>query len=321
MEMLNTSTFHPDYFLLMGIPGLEESHLLLSIPFSIMYVMDLIGNSILILVIERSETLHQPMYLFLVMLATCDILLSSTTVPKTLCIFWFNSHTISFNGCLVQIFFIHFKFGTESAILVSMAFDRYYAICQPLTYTSTLTGTFIRRIIFFALLRSFCIITPVVFLLYRLPYEGSNVIEHTYCEHMSMARLATADTLVNVVYGLIIAASATGMDLILFVISYVVIIRAVLRLRSSEARLKTFDTCTSHVSVIILFYIPAFFSFIIHRIGHKYISPRFHILLANLYVIVPPMMNPIIYGVKMREIRQRVVAMFCKVFIGDRHER
>ncbi|XP_073415844.1 olfactory receptor 52Z1P-like [Dendrobates tinctorius] len=319
--MLNISTFHPDYFLLMGIPGLEESHLLLSIPFCIMYAMDLIGNSILILVIGRNETLHQPMYLFLVMLATCDILLSSTTVPKTLCIFWFNSHAISFNGCLVQIFFIHFNFGTESAILVTMAYDRYYAICHPLTYSSSLTGSVIRKIIIFALLRSFCIITPFVFLLYRLPYEDSNVIEHTYCEHMSMARLATADILVNVVYGLIIAASATGVDLILIVVSYVVIIRAVLRLRSSEARLKAFNTCVSHVCVIVLFYIPAFFSFIIHRVGHKYISPGFHILLANLYIIVPPMLNPIIYGVKTREIRQRVVTMFCKVFIRDRCKR
>ncbi|XP_073525562.1 olfactory receptor 52Z1P-like [Phyllobates terribilis] len=319
--MLNISTFQVEYFLLMGIPGLEESHLLLSIPFCIMYVMDLIGNSILILVIGRNETLHQPMYLFLMMLATCDILLSSTTVPKTLCIFWFNSHTISFNGCLVQTFFIHFNFATESAILVSMAYDRYYAICHPLTYTSTITGSFIRKIIIFALLRSIFTITPFVFLLYRLPYEGSNVIEHTYCEHMSMARLATADILVNVVYGLIIATCDTVVDMILIVVSYVVIIRAVLRLQSSEARLKSFNTCTSHVCVIILFYIPAFFSFIIHRVGHKYISPRFHILLANLYVIVPPMMNPIIYGVKTREIRQRVVAMFCRVCIGDRQER
>ncbi|XP_077156025.1 olfactory receptor 52Z1P-like [Ranitomeya variabilis] len=320
MAMLNVSTFHPDYFLLTGIPGLEESHLLLSIPFCIMYAMDLLGNSILILVITRNETLHQPMYLFLVMLATCDILLSSTTVPKTLCIFWFNAHAITFNGCLVQTFFIHLNFVMESAILVTMAYDRYYAICHPLTYTSTLTGSFIRNIISLSLLRSVLTCTPFVFLLYRLPYEGSNVIEHTYCEHMSMAKLATADILVNVVYGLVIAASATGVDMILIVVSYVVIIRAVLRLRSTEARLKAFNTCVSHVCVIILFYFPAFFSFITHRVGHKYISLRFHILLANLYVNVPPMMNPIIYGVKTREIRQRVVAIFSLVHIGDREK-
>ncbi|XP_071988990.1 olfactory receptor 52D1-like [Engystomops pustulosus] len=304
--MSNTSTFHPDYFLLMGIPGLEQSHLLLSIPFCIMYIIALLGNSILILVIGTNETLQQPMYLFLMMLASCDLLLSSSTVPKTLCIFWFNCHKISFNGCLVQMFSIHFNFGTESAILVSMAYDRYQAICHPLTYTTTMTRSFIRMVVVVALFRSFCIIIPFVFLLYRLPYEGSNVIEHTYCEHMSMARLATADILVNVVYGLIIAALATGVDIILIVLSYISIIRAVVRLRSSDARLKAFNTCVSHVCVIVLFYIPAFFSFISHRVGHKYVPPWVHILVANLYVLFPPMMNPIIYGVKTREIRSRV---------------
>ncbi|XP_071988989.1 olfactory receptor 52Z1P-like [Engystomops pustulosus] len=308
--MSNTSTFHPDYFLLTGIPGLEQSHLLLSIPFCIMYVMDLFGNSILILVIGTNETLQQPMYLFLMMLASCDLLLSSSTVPKTLCIFWFNSHTISFNGCLVQMFFIHFNFVLESAILVSMAYDRYQAICYPLSYTITLTGTFIRKLVVFAFSRSFCFIIPLIFLLKRLPYEGSNVIEHTYCEHMSMGKLATADILVNVVFGLIIAASSSGVDLILIIISYVLIIRAVLRLRSSDARLKAFNTCVSHICVIVLFYIPAFFSFITHRVGHKYISAQFHILFANLYIIFPPMMNPIIYGVRTREIRQQVVNCF-----------
>ncbi|XP_075119364.1 olfactory receptor 52Z1P-like [Leptodactylus fuscus] len=296
----------------MGIPGLEALHLLISIPFCIMYLMSLVGNSILIFVIGTNKSLQQPMYLFLMMLASCDILLSSTTVPKTLCIFWFDSHAISFNGCLAQTFAIHFNFGTESAILVSMAYDRYRAICHPLTYTSTFTGSLIKKIVIVALIRSFCIISPFVYLLYRLPYEGNIVIEHTYCEHMSMARLATADILVNVVYGLIIASSASGVDLILIVISYVVIIRAVLRLKSSEARLKAFNTCVSHICVIILFYSPAFFSFIAHRVGHKYVPLKIHILVANLYVLFPPMMNPIIYGVKTREIRRRVVHIFCR---------
>ncbi|XP_056416218.1 olfactory receptor 52Z1P-like [Hyla sarda] len=310
--MLNTTALHPDYFLLMGVPGLEESHLLLSIPFSIMYILALTGNSMLIFIIGTHETLQQPMYLFLMMLAACDLLLSSTTVPKTLCIFWFNSYTISFTGCIAQTFSIHFNFAMESAILVSMAYDRYYAICHPLLYITTLTGSFIRKMVILALLRNICMITPFVFLLHRLPYEGSIVIEHTYCEHMSMARLATDDILVNVVYGLVIATCSTGVDLILIIISYVVIVRTVLTLRSSDARVKAFNTCVSHVCVITLFYIPAFFSFIAHRVGHKNISAQFHILFANLYVIVPPMMNPIIYGVKTREIRQRVVSTFCR---------
>ncbi|XP_063301497.1 olfactory receptor 52B2-like [Pelobates fuscus] len=312
MEILNTSNFHPEYFILKGIPGLESYHFLLSIPFCSMYILALLGNSIFLLVITTNESLHQPMYIFLVLLAFTDILLCSSTVPKTLSIFWFNSHEISFNGCVVQTFFIHFLFCLESAILLMMAYDRYIAICYPLSYTTKMTNAFIKRITVIYLTRSFCMITPFAFLLIRLPYQQSIIIEHSYCEHMAMARLATADILVNIVYGLTIAFFSSFIDLSLIGISYCVIARAVLRLPSTEARFKAFNTCVSHICVIFMFYVPAFFSFIVHRVGHKLISLQVHILLANLYVLVPPMMNPIIYGVKTKEIRQVVFQMFIQ---------
>ncbi|KAM9319655.1 olfactory receptor 52Z1P-like [Gastrophryne carolinensis] len=310
--MLNATSFHPDYFLLMGIPGLRGSHFLIAIPFCIMYLISLLGNGILIVVIAGNETLHQPMYMFLMMLAVSDILLSSSAVPKTLEIFWFSAHAISFQACLIQVFFIHFYFGTDSAILLAMAYDRYCAICRPLTYFTDLDSSFIWKAAMFALLRSVFLVTPFVFLLNRLPFRQSNVIEHTYCEHMSVATLATEDITVNVVYGLVIAACATGIDITLIFVSYIMIISAVLRLPSSEARFKAFNTCVSHVCVIVLFYTPAFFSFIAHRVGHKYISLQVHILLANLYVLIPPMMNPIIYGMRTKEIRQRVLTLLCR---------
>ncbi|KAM9319646.1 olfactory receptor 52Z1P-like, partial [Gastrophryne carolinensis] len=315
-EIFHSTSFHPDHFFLIGIPGLEESHLLISIPFSIMYILSLVGNSTLVVIISTNESLHQPMYIFLMTLAVSDVFLSSTTVPKTLGIFWFNSHDISFSTCLMQVFFIHFSFMTESAILVAMAYDRYSAICHPLTYSSSLTLSFIWKIAAVALIRSLCGNAPFSFLLHRLPFQQSIVIEHTYCEHMSVAKLATANINVNIVYGLIIAASTAGIDMILIIVSYTVIISAVVRLPSSEARFKAFNTCVSHVCVIVLFYVPAFFSFIAHRVGHKHISLQFHIIFANLYVLVPPMMNPIIYGVKTKEIRQRAFNKFSRRLFG-----
>ncbi|XP_040278618.1 olfactory receptor 52D1-like isoform X1 [Bufo bufo] len=290
----------------MGIPGLEHYHLQLSILFFIMYVLSLIGNSILFLVIAITESLQQPMYLFLMMLSVGDILLSSSTVPKTLSIFWFGSNLISFNGCLMQIFFIHFICMTESAILLAMAYDRYIAICHSLTYVTRLTTGFIRAVMVISVARSVVIIIPVILLLRRLPYQKSIVIEHTYCEHMAMARLATANIMVNIIYGVVIIVCTSVIDLLLIGMSYVAIIQAVLKLSSSAARHKTFSTCVSHICVIILLYVPAFFSFITHRIPHNHIPAYVHILVANLYVLVPPMMNPIIYGVRTKEIRQRV---------------
>ncbi|XP_068121789.1 olfactory receptor 52Z1P-like [Hyperolius riggenbachi] len=315
-DMFNFTHFHPEYFLLMGIPGLEDSHLLFSIPFSIMYFLSLLGNFIMILVISTNKSLHQPMYIFLMMLSITDVFFSSATVPKTLSIYWFGSHKISFIGCLTQVFFIHFNFGVESGILLTMAYDRYYAICHPLTYSTSITSSFIQKATILSIIRSFCTIASVVLLVNRLPFQQSNIIGHTYCEHMSVARLATADIMVNVVYGMVIVICLSGFDMILIIVSYTIIASAVLRLRSTEARSKAFNTCISHICVIILFYIPAFFSFIAHRIGHKHISQQFHIIFANLYVVVPPLMNPIIYGVRTKEIRQQTSAMFKRLKNG-----
>ncbi|XP_075053711.1 olfactory receptor 52B2-like [Mixophyes fleayi] len=310
--MSNLTSFHPDYFLLMGIPGLEDSHLLLSIPFCIMYVTAMFGNSVLLSVIAANKNLHQPMYIFLAMLTVSDLLLCSSTVPKTLSIFWFNSHKILFDCCLVQIFSIHFLFVIESSILLTMAYDRYVAICSPLTYPIIMTNAFIYRTVILAFTRAFSIILPLILLLNRLPYQQSNKIPHTYCEHIAMARMATADIIVNNIYGLVAAFSSTGVDMILIAVSYSVIIRAVLRLPSAGGRFKAFSTSISHICVILIFYIPAFFSFIAQRVGQGKIPPTVHILLANLYVLVPPMMNSIIYGMRTREIRQRLVSMMFK---------
>ncbi|KAM4697272.1 olfactory receptor 52D1-like [Discoglossus pictus] len=304
--MMNVTSFQPEYFFLMGIPGLEHFHHVISIPFSFMYILALFGNFLLMFIIVTNEHLHQPMYIFLMVLAVTDVFLCSTTVPKTLIIFWSNSHEISFSGCLTQVFFIHSLYGVESAVLLMMAYDQFSAICYPLTYATKLTLSFIRKSVFAAIFRSFAILFPVVLLLKRLPYQRSNVIAHTYCENMAVARLATADILINMVFGLVLAIISSGTDLVMIVVSYVIIVKAVLRLPSSEARVKTFNTCRSHICVIFMFYIPAFFSFIAHRVSHGTIPQSSHILLANLYVLVPPTMNPIIYGMKTKEIRQKL---------------
>ncbi|XP_026517299.1 olfactory receptor 52B2-like, partial [Terrapene carolina triunguis] len=245
-------------------------------------------------------------------LSQLDVLLSTTTLPKTLSIFWFNAREIAFSACFTQMFFIHFIFIMQSAILLAMAFERYVAICDPLRYTTILTHSKIGKIAAAAVIRGVCLVASLIFFLKRLPYCGPNVIYHTFCEHMGIAQLACADITLNIWYGLTVALVTTGLDAVFIIVSYILILQAVFRLPSKDARLKALGTCSSHICVILMFYIPAFFSIFAYCFGGANIPHYIHVLLANLFVIVPPMLNPIVYGVRTRQIREQVIQELCK---------
>ncbi|XP_043848360.1 olfactory receptor 52B4-like isoform X2 [Dromiciops gliroides] len=301
----HTSTSHT-VFILVGIPGLEAHHVWISIPFCFSYLVALLGNSLLIFIIINERSLHEPMYLFLSMLAGTDLVLSTTALPKALAIFWFQAGEISLDGCVTQIFFIHSTFIAESGILLAMAFDRYVAICDPLRYATVLSHRIIGYVGLAVIVRSFCVILPDVFLVKRLPFCRSRVLPHTYCEHMAVAKFACADIRVNVWYGLSVLLSTVVLDALFIAISYILILQAVFRLPSQGARRKALGTCGSHLGVISMFYLPGIFTIITQRFG-RHVPLHTHILLANVCMLAPPMLNPIIYGVKTKQIRDRVV--------------
>ncbi|XP_075790852.1 olfactory receptor 52R1-like [Pelodiscus sinensis] len=308
MASVNGS-LRPTSFLLVGIPGLEATQHWVAIPLCCMYIVALLGNCVVLFVIRADPSLHEPMYLFLAMLAVTDLVLCTSTVPNMLGIFWLGSGEIGFHACLAQMFFIHSSSLVESDILVAMALDRYVAICHPLRYTAILKITTVAKMALLVSVRGLVVIAPLPLLLRRLPFCQARLIPHSYCEHMAVLKLACADTTLNAAYGLMVALLVGGLDVVCIVLSYVMILRAVFRLPSAQARIKALSTCTSHVCVILLFYVPGLFSFLAHRFGQS-VPQAVHILLANLYLLLPPMLNPIVYGMRTKQIRTRVSRVF-----------
>ncbi|XP_047609574.1 olfactory receptor 52N5 [Phacochoerus africanus] len=309
MLVSNNSYVPPQFFILNGIPGLERVHVWLSLPFCTMYIISLVGNLGLVYLIHHEESLHRPMYLFLAMLSLIDLLTCTTTLPNALCIFWFRLKEIDFNACLVQMFFVHGFTGVESGVLMLMALDRYVAICYPLRYATILTNPVIAKAGLATFLRGVLLMIPFPFLVKRLSFCQSNVISHTYCDHMSVVKLSCASIKINVIYGLLVALLIGVFDICCISVSYTMILRAVVSLSSTDARQKAFGTCTAHISAIIVTYVPAFFTFFTHRFGEHTIPPSLHIIVANLYLLLPPTLNPVVYGVKTKQIRDNVIKL------------
>uniref|UniRef100_A0A8C3F1S7 G-protein coupled receptors family 1 profile domain-containing protein n=1 Tax=Chrysemys picta bellii TaxID=8478 RepID=A0A8C3F1S7_CHRPI len=300
-----TDFTNPSTFILLGIPGLEKAHIWISIPFCIMYAIAILANFIILFIVKRESSLHEPMYYFLCMLAITDLLLSTSILPKMLSIFWFNSREINFSACLTQMYFIHCFSGMESGIFVAMGFDRYVAICHPLRYSTILTIPVVAKMGLAVVI----LILPYPFLLRQWPYCRTNLIPQPYCAHMAVLKLACADIRVSSYYGLFVLFCVMGLDVIFIVVSYIQILRAIFCLPTKDARLKTFGTCISHLCAILVFYIPGLFFSLTFRF-HQNVPLHFHVLIANVYYLMPSMLNPIIYGVRTKQIRGRLLRFF-----------
>ncbi|XP_022377391.1 olfactory receptor 52D1-like [Enhydra lutris kenyoni] len=281
MPPLNTSLPSPVTFLLMGIPGLEHLHVWIGIPFCSMYVVAVVGNVTILAVVRAERSLHEPMFLFLCMLSITDLVLSTSTLPRMLCLFWLGAHDIAFDACLTQMFFIHSFTTMELGFFLAMAFDRYVAICDPLRHTTILTHARITIMGIIVVIWGIAFFSPHPILLKQLPYCRTRIIAHTYCEFMAVVKLACVDTGTTTRYSLSVASIIGSCDGILTVVSYAFILRSVFRLPFREAGFKALGTCGSHVCVILVFYFTAGFSIFTHRFG-KNVPAHIHIFIANM---------------------------------------
>ncbi|XP_004642133.1 olfactory receptor 51H1-like [Octodon degus] len=309
MKNFTASYANLQSFILTGIPGMPEKNPWMAFPLGLLYTLTLLGNGTILAAIKADESLHQPMYYFLSILALTDVSLSMSTLPSMLSIFWFRVSEIAFDSCITQMFFIHGFGVVESGVLVSMAYDRFVAIRDPLHYASILTHGVITKIGTAVLIRAFCVVFPVPFPIKRLPFCHSNVLSHSYCLHQDAMLLACASTRVNSLYGLIVVILILGLDVLMILFSYVLILKTVLGIASRAERLKALNTCLSHICAVLLFYVPLIGVTMIHRFG-KHLPPVVHMLMANVYLLLPPVLNPLVYSVKTKQIRRWIIQMF-----------
>ncbi|XP_050775808.1 olfactory receptor 5A1-like [Gopherus flavomarginatus] len=293
-------------FIILGLSNDPQMQIFLFLVFLVVYLITLLANMVIMLVIRADPHLHTPMYFFLSHLSFVDICCSSAIVPDMLVHFLAEHKTISVNSCITQIFFIFLLAVTEGYILSAMAYDRYAVICDPLHYMDTMSKGICFQLVSGAwAIGSIDALFNTVFAL-KLHFCGPNQINHFSCELPSVLRLSCTETLTNQIM-LFTSVVILGSSSFLFtLISYIHIISTILRIRSAEGRRKAFSTCSSHLIVVGLLYLTAFFQYTKpNSVSSMVLDEMFSIQ----YSILTPMLNPIIYSLKNKEVKKAIGKM------------
>ncbi|XP_069828885.1 olfactory receptor 6N1-like [Dendropsophus ebraccatus] len=284
-------------FIIFGFPSLQQYQLLLFCVFLLIYLFTITGNGSIFLLVVLDRRLHTPMYVFVSNLSLLDLSYATVTIPKMLAKFSMNLDTISYKACLAQMYIFESLTATECLLLTAMAYDRYVAICSPLHYPTIMTKRRYLLLIAMVWVGGFAIAATTSILALNILFCGPNIIHHYYCDHPPLLQLACSDTSLNIVVGSAIGAVTLLMSFTLIVISYIKIILTILKINSKEGRMKTFSTCGSHFAVVSIFYLPLTIIYI-----RPSASSDVDSLVALLYTVLTPVMNPIIYSLRNKDI-------------------
>ncbi|KAM6448933.1 olfactory receptor 5BS1-like [Liasis olivaceus] len=298
METENRSTTVTS-FVLWGFSYNLPVNIFLFFVFLFIYVLTLLGN---VVIIVATSHLYSPMYFFLAHLAFLDICFSSVTVPKLLGIFT-GRQAISYSGCFAQMFFILVMGSNEACLLAAMAYDRYAAICKPLQYVQIMNKACCSWLVGGAWATAFSYALINTFPALKLDFCGPNFIRDFSCEFPSVLALSCTDTLSNQILLLITSSTIAISSLCLILFSYIHIILTILKLNSAEAKRKTFSTCSTHLIVVVLYYSTGCFR---HMRPSSASSVIVDELFSIQYSISTPMLNPLIYSLKNREVKEAI---------------
>ncbi|XP_055995040.1 olfactory receptor 5AN1-like [Sorex fumeus] len=288
------------HFILVGFSDLPRILTLLFNVFLLIYITTVTLNLCLITLIRMDSHLHTPMYFFLSNLSFVDIFYVTTTVPKLLSGFYQEQLTITVVGCAVQYFFFALTGLSESCVMTAMAYDRYAAICNPLLYSSIMSPSLCIWMVLGCYLAAFSGSIAQLSAILRLYFCGPNIIHHFFCDMPQLLNLSCSDVFISRVI-LAIATMIFGVtNALLITISYVYIVLSILKITSAKGRSKAFNTCASHLTVVSLYYTSSVVIYLSSGTGSSSTIDRFG---SVFYTVLIPMLNPLIYSLRNKEIK------------------
>uniref|UniRef100_A0A8C7C0E5 Olfactory receptor n=1 Tax=Neovison vison TaxID=452646 RepID=A0A8C7C0E5_NEOVI len=298
----------PD-FILLGLTDSEEAQRVLFVLFLLIYLVTMLGNAGMVLIIRLDLQLHTPMYFFLSHLSFLDLSYSTVILPKTLENLLTSSKYISYVSCFTQMYFFVFLGATECFLLSSMAFDRYVAICNPLHYPVVMSTRFCCSLVFASYSIGFADSFVNVLCMSRLHFCDSNVIHHFFCDTSPVLALSCIDTNDIEIMIFIVAGSTLMVSLITISVSYASILSTILKITSTSGKRKTFSTCASHLLGVTIFYGTMIFTYLkpssSYSLGKDQVASVF-------YTIVIPMLNPLIYSLRNKEVKNAFIRVMQK---------
>ncbi|XP_032138353.1 olfactory receptor 1009-like [Sapajus apella] len=301
-------------FIFTGLNYSPQLQVFLFLLFLSFYVINVTGNLGMIVLIRLDSRLHTPMYFFLSHLSFVDICFSSVVSPKMLTDFFVQRKVISFLGCALQQWFFGFFVTAECFLLASMAYDRYVAICNPLLYSVAMSQRLCIQVVVGPYVIGFMNTMTHTTNAFRLPFCGPNVINHFFCDMSPLLSLLCADTRLNKLAAFIVAGAVGVFTGLTILISYIYILTAILRIRSADGRRKALSTCSSHLTAVSILYGTLFFIYV--RPSASF-SLELNKVVSVFYTAVIPMLNPLIYSLRNKEVKDaisRIVTKktFCK---------
>uniref|UniRef100_A0A4X1SM41 Olfactory receptor n=1 Tax=Sus scrofa TaxID=9823 RepID=A0A4X1SM41_PIG len=294
-------------FILLGFSNFPELQGQLFGVFLVVYLVTLMGNAVIILVISLEQSLHVPMYLFLLNLSVVDVSFSAVITPEMLVVLSTEKTSISFVRCFAQMYFILFFGGTECFLLGAMAYDRFAAICHPLSYPMLMNQRVFMKLVICSWALGFMLGTVQTSWVFSFPFCGPNEINHISCETPAVLELACADTFLFEVYAFTGTVLIVMVPFLLILLSYLRILLAILKMPPTTGRQKAFSTCGSHLTSVTLFYGTASMTYLQPKSGY---SPDTKKLLSLAYSLLTPLLNPLIYSLRNSELKRALMKLW-----------